>query len=144
MTVNAGGTFSVSSNATVATPNGLTINATGPQQAQINGNLNINSGTLTFNVPAATSMPAGLSIWLDASHVNGARVANPASGTQIGTWTDLSGLAHNATQGNAGNQPTLISNGINGQPTIRFNGSSWINETTYSQADPSRSWPSPT
>lgn len=43
------------------------------------------------------------------------------SGSNISQWTDLSGNGNNATQSVSNNQPTLLSNIVNGLPTLNFN-----------------------
>ncbi len=77
--------------------------------------------TYTMLSQAQTHYPAGLgndnlAIWLDANTLT------EANGTPIQTWADLSGNNRNATQANTGIQPTLISNALNGNATLRFDG----------------------
>ena len=73
----------------------------------------------TFYVP-------GCVLWLDASDPNATGV--PATnGASITTWKDKSGLGCNAT---ATGTPTIISTGLNGRPTMNFNGTSWFTGST--------------
>jgi hypothetical protein len=58
-----------------------------------------------------------LAIWLKADAITG--LTNAAG---IATWLDASGRGENATQSNAGNRPLWITNALNGQPVVRFNG----------------------
>ncbi|MBK9617658.1 MAG: chitobiase/beta-hexosaminidase C-terminal domain-containing protein [Candidatus Obscuribacter sp.] len=48
-----------------------------------------------------------------------------SSGTSVDTWVDMSGAAsrNDATQATSGNRPTLVSNAINGEPAVSFDGS---------------------
>jgi len=58
-----------------------------------------------------------LRLWLAAD-----RSAKTFNGGNISQWNDLSGNGHHATQSVASNQPLFVSNGINGLPTMRFDG----------------------
>jgi len=58
LTVASGGGFSIADNATVATQADLTIDASSAA-LNIEGQLSVDSGTLTFNVPAGGGGPAG-------------------------------------------------------------------------------------
>ncbi len=64
-----------------------------------------------------TSLPAtNLKMWLRAD-------LNVTSlGSAVSNWGDVSGSYNDATQTTSGNQPTVVSNVINGKPVIRFNG----------------------
>ena len=59
----------------------------------------------------------GLVLWLDANEYN--------SGS--GTWPDKSGTGNTVSQNTSGNQPTLVTNGLNGNPVVRFDGSQYLN-----------------
>jgi hypothetical protein len=67
--------------------------------------------------PVATS---GLIAWLKAD----SGVTADGSG-KVSAWADQTVFGNNATQGNAANQPTLITGttGLNSKPVIEFNGS---------------------
>ena len=72
---------------------------------------------LSFHGAAqAAIFTTGLSMWLDANS------GVTTSGSNVTSWTDLTGNGHNATQSTAGDQPTFVSNGLNGNPTVQFNG----------------------
>ncbi len=58
----------------------------------------------------------GLAVWLDAG--NGVS----HSGNEVSEWTDLGGGANNAIQLDPSFQPTLIEDGLNGNPTLYFDG----------------------
>ena len=51
-----------------------------------------------------------------------AHVGVTTSGGFVTSWADQSGFGHNATQGVGAAQPLFVANGLNGQPTLRFNG----------------------
>lgn len=55
------------------------------------------------------------------------------NGEPVSGWNDISGNANHAAQGTAGNQPIYISSGINGLPTIRFDGTN--DHLTVADAD---------
>ncbi len=46
------------------------------------------------------------------------------SGVAVTSWQDQSGQGNHATQGTAGNQPTYVASGLNGEPVVRFDGGS--------------------
>ena len=68
----------------------------------------------------------GLTLWLDATDPNATGVVAPG-GTAITSWKDKSGLGSNAT---ATGTLTISSTGLNGRPTVNFNGSSWFTGST--------------
>jgi len=45
-----------------------------------------------------------------------------SSSSAVSEWNDLSGNGNNATQSTSANQPALVSNSLNGNPVIRFDG----------------------
>ena len=57
--------------------------------------------------------------WYKADAISGV-----TNGAALGTWNDSSGNSVNATQSTAANQPTYVTNAINGKPTVRFNAAS--------------------
>lgn len=59
---------------------------------------------------------ANLNLWLDAS------VGITLNGADVSAWADQSGSGNNATQGVAANQPAFSATGLNGNPTIEFDG----------------------
>ena len=64
-------------------------------------------------------------LWLraDKGALNsGGTEASP--GQSVQTWNDQSGNDNHVSQATAGNQPVLVGNAINGQPTLAFNGTS--------------------
>ncbi len=95
---------------------GIMLDATIPQK-------NINPNT----VP-------GLQLWLDANDSTSLYTGSdcttgqsPLNGALIGCWADKSGNANNAgkvTNGTYESSPSYVTSAINGNPIIRFNGSS--------------------
>jgi hypothetical protein len=61
----------------------------------------------------------GLSLWFDGSDASSMIL----SGSNVTQWNDKSGNGFNATQGVSANQPTLVTNVLNGKSVVRFNGS---------------------
>jgi len=59
----------------------------------------------------------GLQLWLDASQIVGLN-----DGDSVGTWSDLSGNANDATQGTASKKPLYKTAIVNGKPVVRFDG----------------------
>ncbi len=75
----------------------------------------------------------GLNLWLettlDGSIISTTNGTAPENGDLISAWNDINNqdpIKNNATQATSANQPTYILNGINGLPSLRFNGSSTI------------------
>ena len=77
-----------------------------------------------FGASPANAAPVttGLALWLDAS----ASSTMTLSGSTVNEWRDKNGSAAKMTlQAGA---PTLEAAGIGGIPTVRFNGSAWMND----------------
>jgi VCBS repeat-containing protein len=83
------------------------------------------SATLTITVSAAASStpwtPAEITgaVWVDAD-------AATLDGTAVTTLTDKKGGTITATQGTPANRPTLVTDVLNGQPVIQFDGNDWL------------------
>jgi hypothetical protein len=60
----------------------------------------------------------GLMLWLKADD------GITLNGPNVSSWADQSGSGNNAVQNTGGNQPLYVANGLNGEPIVRFNGSS--------------------
>ena len=55
-----------------------------------------------------------------------------AGGSTVSTWTDSSGNGNDATQATSANQPTLVTNELNGNNVVRFDGADdWINVNNF-------------
>jgi hypothetical protein len=59
--------------------------------------------------------------WYDANDVRGNLTSTPDATTMTG-WVDKSGNNNNLSQSTAGFQPVLYTNQVNGNPSIRFDG----------------------
>jgi len=71
-------------------------------------------------VTAAQAAPVtGMRLWLDAADNS---TFTFSSGNVVSAWNDKSGNALNFTQGTVANQPTRVSNVLNNQPVVRFDG----------------------
>jgi hypothetical protein len=79
------------------------------------GSATSSNGVLTVLSPNSVS---GLRLWLNAS----VGVTNDSSGLVSG-WADQSGNSNYASQSSGSHQPTIVSNAIDGNPVIQFNGS---------------------
>lgn len=83
-----------------------------------------NSGpVLSFN-PASI---AGCQLWLDAADSSSILMD---SSSNVSLWIDKSGNGNTVTQDTSANQPTYVTNVVNGNPVIRFNGTSHVLQTT--------------
>ncbi len=79
-----------------------------------NGNTQSKSVDATISGPSTTN----LVLWLKAD----AGVTYDGS-NYVSTWADQSGQGHDATQSTTGEKPLYVSNAVNSQPGIRFDGS---------------------
>ena len=85
-------------------------------------------GTLQTSVRLAPSgggaawtpadLGADLALWLDADDASTITL----NGSNVSQWSDKSGNARHVLQAAASGQPTFVSNGLNGKPTITFDG----------------------
>jgi len=73
--------------------------------------------------PAAwtpTALGSALALWLDAEDA----ASITLNGSTVSQWRDKSGNNRHASQATAANQPTYSATGLNGKPTLTFDGSS--------------------
>lgn len=77
---------------------------------------------LTQNRGQTLWTPAQLAtaLWLDAADASTITL----NGSTVSQWSDKSGNGRNAVMATAVNQPTYVSSGINGKPTLAFDGAS--------------------
>jgi hypothetical protein len=80
-------------------------------------NLGIRNRAASAWTPAKLS---GLALWLDAADANTITL----NGSTVSQWNDKSGNNRHASQATAANQPTYTPSGLNGKPTLTFDGSS--------------------
>ena len=78
--------------------------------------------------PVLANPREGLILWLDAERPGGGEVA-PGAAAKVSTpegalsrWVDLSGNGNDLAQDEIGRSPILVSDGLNGRPTVRFRG----------------------
>lgn len=76
---------------------------------------------IIFQRPLWTPAQASPSMWLDASDARTITL----NGSTVSQWDDKSGNRINATQSTAARQPTYTTNGLNGNPVLTFNTSSF-------------------
>ncbi len=76
---------------------------------------------LAPRVQADPPVMSGLTVWLDATDLNGdGNLANnPAAGTLVSQWNNKAGSFH-ATQGNASYQPKMFRDATTGKDVVRF------------------------
>ena len=81
----------------------------------------------------------GLKTWLDATDLDGNGISEGAaesslSGGSVVSWKDKSGNNNTLSSllggGNVGNQPSFVSNGLNGYATVRFDGGDILRSAT--------------
>ena len=112
--------------------NGSVLNATGRHHLQggvsSTGTGTVSQGTSTFT---ASRYP-NLKLWLDANDTStmdkgtsAGASGTPANSNAIGYWADKSGTGHHAVvyQNNNSYKPKYYSAGMNGKPTVQFDGS---------------------
>jgi hypothetical protein len=63
-----------------------------------------------------------LNLWLDASDASTITL----NGSTVSQWNDKSGFGRNASQPVAASQPTYLSTGFNGKPTIQTDGADFL------------------
>jgi hypothetical protein len=74
-----------------------------------------NATGISKNSFASNTVP-GLVMWLHAASIN------QADGSSVTNWLDISGNGRNATQATSANRPVLHASGINGRPSVTFDG----------------------
>ena len=98
---------------------------------QAAGGSTLNGGdgddVLTILDPWTPAQLPGLALWLDAADLDGDGVQEGAAesglnGSAVATWADKSGLGRHAVQNTVAWQPTYVQGGLNGLPTIRYDG----------------------
>ncbi|MEY2564930.1 MAG: large repetitive protein [Verrucomicrobiota bacterium] len=75
-----------------------------------------NEISVTTSLTAPVVPTSGLQLWLRADSE-----VTVDGGGKVSVWADQSSIGNTATQGNGSLQPQLISTGMNGHPTLRFN-----------------------
>ena len=84
--------------------------------------------TTTSSVPPVT---AGTCIlWLDGSD-NSTTNFTFSSGSVISTWNDKSGSGNHMTQSTVANQPTWVTNSLNGRGAVNTGTIGWMQNTTF-------------
>ena len=122
--------LSVAANGTLSgTPatSDLGLNSWTVRVADTYGN---DTATLQITVVTNRFDPAdipGCVLWLDANDVDGDGTPEGSgesvlSSGRVTTWMDKSGGGRNATQSTTTLQATIVSSGLNGLPTVRFDG----------------------
>ncbi|MEP1093640.1 MAG: Ig-like domain-containing protein [Cyclobacteriaceae bacterium] len=103
---------------------GVSINAS--VASDVAGNLNTASSALSIPYIAAISPGniAGETLWLTADR------GVTLNGTTVSDWDDQSGGGNDATQGTAASQPEFLDDDLNGNPSLRFDGTNDVIEGT--------------
>ena len=70
--------------------------------------------------PAA--LGAALALWLDGADSSTITL----NGSTVSQWNDKSGNNRNVSQATASNQPAYQATGLNGRPTMNFDGADWL------------------
>lgn len=76
-----------------------------------------------------TIIGSSLAMWLRGDAVT-------LNGSTVSSWNDRSGNTRHALQGAAGAQPTLVANGIGGQPALSFDGGDYMDVTNLTVSRP--------
>jgi len=75
------------------------------------------AGSVSVTFTEYCGVQSGLALWLRAD-----QGVTQSSGN-VSAWADQSINGNNASQSTSGSQPTLVTSSLNGQPVLRFNGS---------------------
>lgn len=103
----------------------LSATASMTTQVKIQTTVALSATALAYNfLPDFSTLP-GLALWLEAS------TTYVPDGSAVGTWRDLSGNSHSATQATGGNQPIMRANGISGRPALDFSSSKSMQTPTF-------------
>ncbi|MCF8223015.1 MAG: hypothetical protein K9J25_07685 [Bacteroidales bacterium] len=100
----------------VITINNVT-NGTIGSQDQHNYTIIDNDSDFGYTGPGGVGDNLSNELWLRADSITAVADGNP-----LNQWKDISGNAHNASQGTVSNQPLFNDNVINGQPVVSFDG----------------------
>ncbi|MEE3061300.1 MAG: DUF2341 domain-containing protein, partial [Verrucomicrobiota bacterium] len=113
--------------------NGSVLNATGTAITFKGGVSSTGTGTVSQGTSTFTaSRYPNLKLWLDANDTStmdkgtsAGASGTPANSNAIGYWADKSGTGHHAVvyQNNNSYKPKSYSAGMNGKPTVQFDGS---------------------
>ena len=87
---------------------------------------NISASTRSLRGASATSLTYAL--------LFDARNLALSNGASVATWADTSGNGRDATQGTGASQPVYNSTGINGLPSVTFDGTKFLATTAVSPA----------
>jgi hypothetical protein len=88
------------------------------------------TNSTTFTAAYIIAPPStGLTLWLKADAGVTGGGTTPTNGGSVDTWTDQTS-SYTVTQGTGGNQPTYVTNDVNGRPALRFNGSEWLSNSS--------------
>ncbi len=110
-----------------------TQNITVPAQSSLTVNATLTGLTAEtmyyFKLVAATNPSSAKKIFLSTAipttnlklHLRSDLAVTSAS-SAVSSWGDVSGFDNDASQSTSANQPTLVSNSMNGNPVIRFDG----------------------
>jgi hypothetical protein len=108
---------------------GGTVDATGLYTAPSQpGTYHVVATSVEDPVRSATALvsvitlPADLELHLSADQLNGTPGELPADGARVASWEDLSGHTHTLTQTEENRQPLFKARGLNGLPTVVFDG----------------------
>ncbi|WP_224371355.1 Ig-like domain-containing protein [Hyalangium versicolor] len=90
------------------------------------------TATITVTTPFPTD---GLALHLSADQLLGPSGTLPADGATVSSWVDLSGNGRDLSQTEAVRQPLFKLNGLNGRPTVVFDGSATAGQGDYLRSD---------
>ncbi len=86
-----------------------------------------NTDSVNIGVAFSPLNLGNLRLWM-----RGDAIRNALDGAAIGFWNDMSGFGIGFTHTVSATQPTWNASGLNGHPTLSFDGMAWL--TTFSQA----------
>lgn len=92
----------------------------------------VTTSTIQIDPNSQSVLTDYLSLWLRADF------GLTTTGSNVSHWMDMSGNSNDADQPTSANQPTIVSNTVNGHPAVNFNGTSQYMSFANDLADFSR------
>ncbi|HWY79757.1 MAG TPA: hypothetical protein VNW29_05375, partial [Candidatus Sulfotelmatobacter sp.] len=99
----------------------LVISASPVYASELFSNTTFTSNLSSWDIGEMPTDLAAVQAWFRSDQITGV-----SDGGSVNSWTDLSGNGYTATQSATSQQPVYKANMLNGQPTVHFNGSQYL------------------